>query len=40
MIAIPLSFFERTVIVSIVYVDVFSDETGLHKIYILGFMIY
>jgi hypothetical protein len=40
MIAIPISFFERTVIVSIVHADLFSDETGLNKIIILKYMIY
>jgi uncharacterized radical SAM superfamily protein len=34
MIAIPFSFIERTVIVSIVSVDVFSDETVLKKIFV------
>jgi hypothetical protein len=36
MIAIPFSFFERAVVVSIVLADVFSDEAGPYKIYILG----
>ena len=38
MIAIPISWFERAVIVGVVLADLFSDETGLNKIFILEYM--
>ncbi len=40
MIAIPLLFFERTAILSIVHTDLFSDETDLNEIFILEYMVY
>jgi hypothetical protein len=38
MIAIPISWLERAVVVGVVLADLFSDEIGLNKIFILEYM--
>lgn len=40
MIAIPLSFFEGTAHLRVVHADLFFDETGFKKIFILEYIIY